>query len=270
MRRHLFAVATASLLSCGLANAADMPVKARPLPPPPPVFTWTGLYFGVHVGSAWSTVESNLTGIDISAIGLPGAAPGGGGIGLNIPVSSHNINGFLGGVQAGYNWQFWGSGLLGIETQWSWSDIDGTTPCIVVFACRTETKWVGTLAGRLGFTADRALIYVKGGVAWAKSDYSIALNLPGFAISSAVSDTRVGGMWGAGVEYAFAPNWSAKIEYNYIDFRNESYIFPFTINVIQFPITINAHADIEQKLHLIKFGLNYRFDFGKYPVAARY
>jgi outer membrane immunogenic protein len=266
MRRHIAAaLLSGSLLSlASAASAADIPVR-KALPPPPPVFSWSGLYIGVHIGSAWSTVESNLTAIDIVPPVI-GPIPG-----LNIPVSSHNINGFLGGVQAGYNWQLWGSGLFGIETQWSWSNIDGTTPCIVVFACTTETKWVGTLAARLGFTVDRALIYVKGGVAWAKSDYSIALNLPGFSVSSAVSDTRVGGMWGAGVEYAFAPNWSAKIEYNYIDFRNESYIFPFNFDV-GIPVTVNAHADIEQKLHLIKFGINYRLGdwFGKAPVAARY
>ena len=58
---------------------------------------------------------------------------------------------------------------------------------------------------------------------------------------------------GGGVEYAFAPNWSAKIEYNYMDFRNESYIFPFHVNIGP-GITVNAHADIDQRLHLIKFG----------------
>jgi outer membrane immunogenic protein len=264
MRRHFAAaLLSGSLLSlASAASAADLPVR-KALPPPPPVFSWNGFYVGVHVGSAWSTVESNLTAIDV---GFPVNFS----TGLNIPISSHNINGFLGGVQAGYNWQLWGAGVFGVETQWSWSDIDGTTPCIVVFACKTETKWVGTLAARAGFTVDRALMYVKGGVAWAKSDYSIALNLPGLAISSAVSDTRVGFMWGAGVEYAFAQNWSAKIEYNYMDFRNESYNFPFTVNV-GIPVTVNAHADIEQKLHLIKFGVNYRFGYlGKGPVVASY
>jgi outer membrane immunogenic protein len=263
MRRHFAAaLLSGSLLSlASAASAADLPVR-KALPPPPPVFSWNGFYIGAHIGSAWSTVESNLTAIDV---GFPVNFS----TGLNIPISSHNINGFLGGVQAGYNWQLWGAGVFGVETQWSWSDIDGTTPCIVVFACKTETKWVGTLAARAGFTVDRALMYVKGGIAWAKSDYSIALNLPGFAISSAVSDTRVGFMWGAGVEYAFAQNWSAKIEYNYMDFRNESYIFPFSVN-IGIPVTVNAHADVDQKLHLIKFGVNYRFDLGKSPVYARY
>ena len=58
MKRLILTIASASLLSCGLANAADLPVKARPLPPPP-VFSWTGFYIGAHVGGAWGTTESN-------------------------------------------------------------------------------------------------------------------------------------------------------------------------------------------------------------------
>ena len=60
MKRLILAIASASLLSCGLANAADMPVKARPLPPPVPVFSWTGFYIGGHVGGAWGTTEATL------------------------------------------------------------------------------------------------------------------------------------------------------------------------------------------------------------------
>ena len=271
MKRLILAIASASLLSCGLANAADMPVKARPLPPPPPVFSWTGFYIGAHIGSAWSTVESTLTGVDVVVRQIPEFAVGG----LSIPISSHNINGFLGGVQAGYNWQFAPWGVFGIETQWSWSDVKGTTPCVLILACSTDTKWVGTLAARLGFTVDRALIYVKGGVGWADSDYTVALNLPaiggfpGLALASTVGDTRVGAMWGAGVEYAFAPNWSAKIEYDFIDFRTESYTFPVNFNIGQVPVNINLNSDVSQKLHLVKFGINYRFDWGKGPVAVR-
>jgi len=113
-------------------------VKARPLPPPPPVYSWNGLYIGVHLGSLWSTTESELTGFNIGPpvdFGLSGLA---------IPVSSHNINGFLGGVQAGYNFSFGGPWLLGVETQWSWTNAEGTTPCVLILACKTDTKWVGT------------------------------------------------------------------------------------------------------------------------------
>ena len=66
MRRSILAIASASLLSCGLANAADMPVKYRPPPPPPlPVFSWTGFYIGAHVGGAWGTTESTLNSVTV-------------------------------------------------------------------------------------------------------------------------------------------------------------------------------------------------------------
>lgn len=124
------------------------------------------------------------------------------------------------------------------------------------------------LAARLGFTVDRALIYVKGGGAWSQNEYSVSLNLLGFGFNSKVEDTRTGWMWGAGVEYAFQPNWSAKLEYDFMDFGTESLVFP--TNVIG--VGVNLNADVRQKLHLVKFGLNYRLGdwFGKGPVRASY
>jgi len=274
MRKFLLAAsALAALVMAAPATAADMPVKARPLPPPPPVFSWTGFYIGAHVGSAWATTESSLNSISVTqcfgALCLPADSIGG----LSIPISSHNINGFLGGVQGGYNWQFAPWGVFGIETQWSWSDLNGTTPCVVILACTTDTKWVGTLAARLGFVVDRALIYVKGGVGWAHSEYTVSLNLQPLvpiSISSSVSDTRIGAMWGAGVEYAFTQNWSAKIEYDFIDFRNKDYNFAAAFSEGPDSIRFDFGSTIRERVHLVKFGINYRFDFGKYPVVARY
>jgi len=274
MRKFLLAAsALAALVMAAPATAADMPVKARPLPPPPPVFSWTGFYIGAHVGSAWATTESSLNSISVTqcfgAQCLPADSIGG----LSIPISSHNINGFLGGVQGGYNWQFAPWGVFGIETQWSWSDLNGTTPCVVILACTTDTKWVGTLAARLGFVVDRALIYMTDGVGWAHSEYTVSLNLQPLvpiSISSSVSDTRIGAMWGAGVEYAFTQNWSAKIEYDFIDFRNKDYNFAATFSEGPDSIRFDFGSTIRERVHLVKFGINYRFDFGKYPVVARY
>ena len=87
------------------------------------------------------------------------------------------MNGFLGGVQGGYNWQIAPWAVIGVEAQFSWTDLKGTSPCVVVLACTTEHDWVTTLAGRFGVTYDRLLLYVKGGVAWSKVTYSASLNL---------------------------------------------------------------------------------------------
>jgi outer membrane immunogenic protein len=173
-------------------------------------------------------------------------------------------------VQAGFNWQA-GFVVFGAEVQASFADIDGSTPCLLVFSCRTETEWLLTVAGRLGFAIDRALIYVKGGVAWAESEHSARLRIAGVTIDAGPVDSdRFGVVLGTGVEFAFTPNWSAKLEYNYIDFDDETITFPIRVDGTL--IGVDAVADIRQKLHLIKFGVNYKFGmFGApLPVRARY
>jgi outer membrane immunogenic protein len=259
---------TSILGLASIASAADMAVrKAPPPPPPPPIFSWTGFYIGAHVGAGWSTVESDLTDITVNGVSLFGLIPGP----TVIPVSSHNLNGFLGGLQAGFNWQA-GPIVFGAEVQASFTDIEGSTPCLLLFSCRSETDWLVTLAGRLGLAVDRALIYVKGGVAWAESEHSAALQIAGVRIDAGPVDVdRFGFVLGMGVEYAFLPNWSAKIEYNYIDFDDETVAFPITTN-LGTRATIDAIADVRQSLHLIKVGVNYRFGFfgGPGPVMARY
>ncbi len=105
------------------------------------------------------------------------------------------------------------------------------------------------ITGRVGFTADRALVYLKGGVAWADSEYTVSL--PALGLNTSISDTRIGGLLGVGVEYAVTRNWSAKVEYNYIDFGTETY----TANALG----IAANAEIDQQMHVVKGGVNYRF-----------
>jgi len=136
-------------------------------------------------------------------------------------------------------------------------------------------NWLGSVAGRVGYTFDRTMLYVKAGVAFADSDYSASLG--GFSLNA--SDTRTGVMVGAGVEYAFLPNWSAKLEYNYMDFDTESLGFPLNggcndgvkaaaARRLSGPSSLNV--DVTQKIHLVKFSVNYRFNWGAPAVVARY
>ena len=231
MKRQLLAFASATLFGCSIANAADLAVRKAPLAPAPG-FSWTGLYIGAHAGTGWGTTES-----EFSAIAFP--------------ISQTQSNGFLGGVQGGYNLQLGPAAVIGIEGDFSWTGIKGTSPCIVVFSCSTDHDWIATVAGRFGVTYDRALFYVKGGVAWAQTTYSAALF--GTTITS-VDETRLGALFGTGVEYAFLPGWSAKLEYNYIDFGKDDFSFPLgggSVNVA-----------VQETTHLVKAGLNYRFGGG--------
>jgi outer membrane immunogenic protein len=246
-RGLLWITALVGLMFAGAAQAADMPLKAPPRAAP--VFSWTGFYIGAHFGGAWGTVESELP-IDIvrrpdviAAVADP--------LALVLPVSSHTINGFLGGAQAGYNWQVNSWLVLGVEGQFSWSDVSGSTPCILVFKCTTEVNWMASLAGRVGYTFDRTMLYAKVGVAWADSDYTADL-LGAGVITFTASETRTGLMVGAGIEHAFLPNWSAKLEYNYMDFDTERLGFGLKGD----GCCINV--DVTQKIHLVKFGINYR------------
>jgi outer membrane immunogenic protein len=222
------------------AGAADLSLKA---PGPAPVtWSWTGFYIGGHVGAGWGTIETET-------------------VGGGFVFSQGTVNGFVGGGQVGYNWQA-GPVVLGVEADASATSIKGTTPCIVgVFVCKRNVDWMATFTGRIGFTADRALIYVKGGGAWA--DFKYNTSVAGIGVATA-DQGQWGALVGAGVEYAFAPGWSAKIEYDYIDFGQHT--VPFTLVGVGAGGVVNVNAT--QNLHTVKFGVNYRFGSG--PIAAFY
>jgi outer membrane immunogenic protein len=244
--------ASAGVVLAGVSQAADLPRKAPVAVAAAAPFSWTGFYVGGHFGAAWGTVEAE---VPLHSFVLP--------------VSSHTVNGFLGGAQVGVNWQVNSWLVLGAEGTFSWADIEGSSPCLVVVKCATQINWIASAAGRVGYTYDRTMLFAKAGVAWADTDYSATVG----PFSVAASDTRTGLLIGAGVEHAFLSNWSAKIEYNYIDFDTES--LGFTAggsggcdNECFGRKSISA--DIAQKLHLIKFGLNYRFGAGPSIISARY
>jgi outer membrane immunogenic protein len=254
--------AFAGVMSAGATQAADLPVKAPVAVVAAAPFSWTGIYVGGHFGAAWGTVESE---VPIHSFVLP--------------VSSHTVNGFLGGAQVGVNWQVNSWLVIGAEGQFSWADVDGSTPCLVVVKCTTQVNWIATAAGRVGYTFDRTMLFAKVGVAWADSDYTATFG----PFSASASDTRTGLMIGAGVEHAFLTNWSAKLEYNYMDFDTESLGFTssgsggcddkmvksaYSYDGCRGSSSINA--DITQRIHLIKFGINYRFGGGTPLVTARY
>jgi outer membrane immunogenic protein len=213
------------LAATTMASAADMAVKA-PAPYAIP-YSWTGLYAGVHAGAGWGTVESN---VDLG--------------GFTLPISSHEINGPLAGLQIGYNYQM-GWALIGLEATGSWSDIKGTTPCLFgIASCTTKTDWMASVAARFGgLVGNNMLVFVKGGAAWAHDKYDA--NILGLITTSA-SDTRVGWLGGLGAEYRFDPRWSAVIEYNYMDFGTESENFS------------GVAVNVDHKQHLIKAGLNFK------------
>jgi outer membrane immunogenic protein len=226
-----------------------MAVKA---PYAAPVWSWTGFYIGGHVGAGWGTTESTLD--NIVAPGIPAVAVG-------LPIAQNSRSGFLGGGQVGYNFQS-GWAVFGVQGDIAGMDVKGTTPCIVVLSCSAKSDWLATVSGRFGgVVADKTLVYVKGGAAWLHTTHS--LNIPalggvgglGFTGLSADS-TALGWLLGFGAEYAFTPNWSAFIEYDYMDFEKKNVAFNLAIPGGP---TATANANIQNKLSIAKVGVNYKF-----------
>jgi outer membrane immunogenic protein len=235
MKRVVFAC-LAVLGLAATADAADLPRRYDPVPQRAfvPVYNWTGFYIGAHGGYGWADTGWTDTVI-------PGSF-------------GHNSDGFLAGGQIGFNYQI-NTLVFGIEGDLSWADISGGTssPRFGGETFDSRIDWMGTLTGRVGFALDNWLIYGKGGFAWANDNLSYTF--PGFAGSSEA--TRTGWTLGAGVEYGFWNNWSAKLEYNYMDFGSRTVTYAPAVSF-----------DVDQQVHAVKLGLNYRFGGG--PVAARY
>ncbi|OYX12148.1 MAG: hypothetical protein B7Z15_10440 [Rhizobiales bacterium 32-66-8] len=234
MKRALAGVSALALLG-GAASAADLatryPVKA--VAPVVPVFSWTGFYIGGNVGWAWQ--ENELT---VSPVF--GVAPSSIGLG--------DSNGFAGGLQAGYNWQFANNVVLGLEADIQWADLGTSTvglaavgPFAVGYA-EGSMDYFGTIRARLGYAFDRVLPYVTGGLAYGKTNYGTIYGVD-------TSETNWGWTVGAGVEYAFTNNWTAKIEYQYIDLEGSTYTLPATFGSIA----------ADTNLNVVKLGVNYKF-----------
>lgn len=170
------------------AHAADAIVSTEPVVVEPVGFEWTGFYVGLNGGYLWGNSRL-FEGFETT--------------------DSFSMDGFVGGAQAGYNFQT-GAWVFGVETDIQYSDASGTTN-VNCFACTSEIDWFGTLRARGGYAFDNALIYATGGLAYG----GVTATAPGSPFN--ISETETGWTAGAGFEYAFTPNWTAKAEYLYMD-----------------------------------------------------
>jgi len=231
----LAASATLPLLTGFPAQAADMPVKNPTYNAPVP-YSWTGFYFGGHLGAGWANS-------DWRPLGVPNVARFGAG----------SSPGFLGGAQVGVNRQV-DAMVFGVEADVNWA-AQSSEACNLqaVILCNSRADRFGTITGRFGIAADRALVYFKGGAARLHSTQVITVN----SLEVTASGNKWGWTAGAGVEYALTRNWSAKLEYDFIDFGTSPFSFSGLV------------VDIKQSIQTVKVGLNYKLDWGG-PFAASY
>ena len=215
-----------------VATAADMPIKA-PRMPVAIAYNWSGFYLGGNAGYGWGrsswTDDPTLTGAGLGSHGLNGALLGG-TIGANLQVAA------------------W---LVGIEADMAWASMKGSHVDQFGSDLNTKTNSLGTAAVRLGYAFDLSLLYMKIGATWGNFKYDDFVS-PGGALNGSGSATRAGWMIGGGWEYAFAANWSGKLEYNYLDFGSK---------IISFNGGLGGAfvQNINERFHVVKAGLNYRF-----------
>lgn len=283
---------SALLFGVVAANAADMAVKARPVPVAAQVFSWTGFYVGANVGGAWtpSSGGSAFGPLFPDFLVLPPVAavptliPGQ----LDVLAGGGRRSGVIGGGQIGYNWQV-NQFVLGVEADAVGTGLNGTSasasrtigaPLFAPAVTQTVTvdfghiDWMASFRGRAGVTVDRALFYVTGGAAVAEigGSRTTVVNGPGIALPAGTftatnggSTTRWGWTVGGGIEWAFNPNWSLAGEYRYTDFgsRSTTFTIPDGLGGVFATGTASSRLTVEQAT----LRVNYRFGG---PVVAKY
>jgi outer membrane immunogenic protein len=254
MKKILLSVA-ALVATCGGAMAADL--AARPYTKAPamiaPVYSWTGCYIGGNVGYGWSQTKWETNALEFT---------------------SHHVDGVAGGGQIGCDYQS-GPWVFGIQGMFDAADMKGSgvnrflDPGGRVIDA-SKFSWLATLTGRLGYTVQpTTLLYVKGGAAWARANFKecceptvFLADTIGFLADGIADRTRSGWTVGAGLEHMFAPNWSAFIEYDYIGLGRQTVTFS-PINGSPGPFNYR----IDQNIHTVLAGINYRFGWGGLVVA---
>ena len=248
MLKRILTVTTALFALGGAAYAADLPSRSAPpvYVPPPPIFTWTGVYLGGQIGYQWGKSSTGLTAAG-GTLGEPGYSP----------------NGVIGGAHIGYNWQV-AQFVLGLE-----GDVDGAgyrgsavdAGTGLLFTTRETVE--GSVRGRIGYAWDRVLIYGTGGVAFASIRNGYTNQITG--ASDTFTTGRVGWTAGGGLEYALTNNWSVRAEYRYTDFGSYS---QFLANSTVGTFSARKH----ETDNAVRVGFSYKFDTlaAPPPIVAKY
>jgi outer membrane immunogenic protein len=222
MKRILIAGALA-LAAGGQAIAADLPPPAAPPPRAPatyipagPAYNWTGIYVGLNGGYNFGTITPSAA--------LIAGAPG---------ITNFNTSGFLVGATLGGNYEFANGFVIGVEADGDYNSLSDSIPG---GNGTFKSDWLATARARVGWAWDRVLFFGTGGGAAAPE------SVTGFS-----STTMIGWTAGAGIEAAFAPGWSAKVEYLYVDFDNVT--------------PTGSPGSFKDVDNVVRAGINYKFSW---------
>jgi outer membrane immunogenic protein len=236
------------------AFAADLPAREyskAPVVAPVPLYDWSGFYIGANVGGAWNNSTSTNTALD----------------GTFVSSGKGHNSGVIGGGQIGYNYMLSPNFLLGVEADVQGTSLKGSDTSVDGSNVHnTKLDAFGTVRGRAGFTQNNWLFYGTGGFAWSdgsvtRTQLATVVSVPPIpAVAGTVetsSNTRTGWSAGAGVEWGITQNWTARLEYLYLDLGTVTSVFPIS----------NRQQTSSLTMNVARFGVNYKFGG---PVVARY
>jgi outer membrane immunogenic protein len=222
------------------------------VPPPAPAyappFSWTGFYVGGNMGVGWPQghVTDSFFGRTYGNSNNNAAFLGGGQIGAN-----YQINRFVIGIESDFDW------LANNQNSSPATSVGGTT-----LQVSSNDRWMTTVAGRVGYTFDRVLVYGKGGGGWVGNNNFTVTNVPtGASLAFSNGNTNSGWLAGGGVEWAFTNNWTVRAEYDYLGLSNRNYTLPTS-----FPVAALAGDTLStsnRNVQMFTVGVNYLFNWGK-------
>ncbi|WEK49178.1 MAG: porin family protein [Candidatus Kaistia colombiensis] len=235
------------VLSASTALAADLTYEPAPIAAPAEAFNWTGFYIGVHGGYGWGHTQDTH----------------------NPNAFGQTLTGGFGGAQIGYNYQFANNVVLGAEADVAYSGIGkdwgGATQYDPYYG-EDKIDWFGTVRARVGYSVDRFMPYLTGGLAWANVDHKLGCDPSRSPLTprgcsrvgsfeTSKSDTAWGWTVGAGVEYAVTNNVTVKAEYLYTDLGKND----VTLVDVNFPTDPVNNREFDTSFNSVKLGLNYKF-----------
>ena len=248
MKKYL--LATAALIAFAApAAAADLAARPYTKAPPPmiaAVYDWSGFYIGANGG--WGSSHNCWT-----------QTPGGVVIGSD---GCHDSTGGVAGGQIGYRWQS-GTWVFGLEAQGDWADLSGSNNSLLFpgfFTNQTKIDAFGLFTGQIGYAVNNVLLYAKGGAAVTDNRYRTFVTGTN-TIAASASDTRWGGTVGVGLEFGFAPNWTAGVEYDHLFMQDNTY------NLVTPAGALFSTVRETQDVDLVTVRVNYKWGG---PVVAKY
>jgi outer membrane immunogenic protein len=253
----------------GVAGAADMPVKAPPAPPPP-AFNWNGFYVGVYAGAAW--MDQANTSDPCSPTFIASCVVGVNGNFTAAPTAAYDMGtSFIGGGRIGYNWQPTPYTLLGLENDFGYLHLKGSTDINAAFfpiigseiATTKLGDWYDAYTARVGAVDGHAMFYVKGGGVTAKYTTGVVFFptpiAAGLAINTTTNKTLSGWAAGGGVEYGIDMHWSVRAEYLVLGLARNVTNCGTAISPVLGAIPGFCSVTHTPDVQTITVGLNYRF-----------